>query len=305
MSLIITATVVVLAAIALVVIAITMKGKKKEVSIDNRYKSLEEKAVKKAEKMTAVEKADMLKRHSTDSWLGKVSDNVLIRITALDIEYVSVFGMHYDSAELAVNNAKDLSDEHALGVMVIEKELAILRKERFTAERHYKVLSSPFFGDVHVYNDCTIGIKAKDGEWANKAPRIAVRIEKDTETKEVGVTKVFLAAGDITTATSVHTWDLNDINEDKDFEKRIIKSADKFSAEAEVLQNLFARIEKYCYLINEGLMVFENSRWTFKPATDEQLTHIEELNKKLVKAGPKKEEPKVVNMFEHIHSSEE
>jgi hypothetical protein len=294
--------------IAVAVVVAIVKGRKKESTTIpvSRYESFVDKATKEAVEEPDENVTSLIRNHANDSWISQPDSSIEIHINSLRVSYVEVYGVRFDTIKSAINSSKDISDKVAYDMVVIEKELVIARREKFAAERHYEVMPSPFFGDVHVYKDCMIGIATKSGKWADKAPRIAVRIEKDTDSNEVGVTAVYLATDDISAATSVHSWDLNNATEDKDFDKRVIKNKDEFNGESEVLQNLFARIEKYCYLVREKLMVLDNGRWVFKPATDEQLKHIAELNKKLeITVAVGSEEKKAENMFEFMHSSAE
>lgn len=293
--------VVVLAAVVAIVIAV--KGSKK-VTVE----SIESKAVKEANKLSAAEKEEMVGKFANKSvdWIHPANDKIIAKIHDLSVVSVSVHGIKYNSVVDAVKRSSSLSESEALKMMTMDKELGILRQQKFAAERHYTVTDSTFYGKVYHYNPCTIGIDVKTGKWANKPARIAVRIDKDKD--GTGIVEAYVATDDISKATSYVCFNFDkDVDFDK-FQKMVLDNKEEYGAEAEVIQDIISRTTKFDYLIDKKLLKMDHGRFIFSPPTKEHLEALAKIDKTIVipsEEAPKKEEPKVINMFEHMHSSAE
>jgi hypothetical protein len=217
---------------------------------------------------------------------------------------MDVFGVRYRSAEDAIKKSSSLTEEAAIKLLVFEKELYILRKERFSASRHYTTGSSMVLGTVYAYSECTIAIDVTEGKWANKPARMAVTIKKK-ENGQMQMMDIYLAQEDISSASSYDHFDLRKSVNIKRFEKLICKNEAEFGVEVEAIQQILARIEKFNYLIEKNLLKVEGSKFIFGVSSDDELKRVEELNKQQ-DGGQEEELPSnVINIFEFMHSSQE
>jgi hypothetical protein len=296
-------SVVVVAALVAVIVAMVMKGKKSksEAAPVSLYEKLEAKAMKLADEMSAEEKNRLVGKFGTGSYDSETAPRITTKIDSLNVLYVTAYGVRYESVRDAIERSAEMSEETALRLLTLEKELYILRKEKFNASRHYKTVKSPLFGTIYSYNACTIGIETKTGAWADKAPRMAMVIERK-ENGSVRAMDIYLADEDIATASSYLHFDLRKEENVKRFEELICKQEKEYGEEIEVIQTILSRVEKYNFLIEEKLLKVEAGRFVFNIPTDKQL---KELKKFDTDVQEHESNPKVVNIFEFMHSSQE
>jgi hypothetical protein len=290
--------VIVLAAVAAIVV-IVLKGKKKPT-----IESLESKAMKEAETMSGAEKEDLIKRLNGKSVPCTVTEHIVAQLNDLSVVHVTAYGIRYSSVKDTVERCSSLTDADALRLMTLEKEMEILRKDRFNAKRHYKAVDSVFFGKVYKYQPCVIGINTTEGKWANKPARLAVRIDRDED--GTGITEAYLATDDISKATSYVRFDFH-VEADFDrFKALVLDNKDEYGAEAKMIEELIARTAKYDYLVEQGLLKIKNGRFEFSSPTKEQLEDISKIDSTIdPTVVDNEEEPETINIFENMHSSED
>jgi hypothetical protein len=262
-------------------------------------------AMEKAEEMSRAEREDLLSKYGKTSTECTVVPGIVAQINHLNVQYITVHGVRYVSIVDAVNKAADLDDETAIRMLTLDKELYILRKEKFDAKRHYTVASSTLLGKVYVYNECTIAVDVKEGPWANKPARIAVKIGK-TDGGYMTITDLYLAEGDISQATSYDHFNLRTANGKENFEKIIGNKDEEFYAEYEAIQEILARTNKHKYFVQKELLSKKNGNWVFEMPTKDQIAKIKELDD--IQEGTEEDEElpeNVVNIFEFMHSSQE
>lgn len=297
-------------AVLLVVIAVmAVKGKKSKVisAVDGSslYEILEVEAMEKAEEMPAEERESLMRKYESGSYDCRVVDGIVAKLTDLTIAYVDVRNIRYACAKDAIEKGQEMMTKaDALRLLTLEKEMYILRKQKFSAQHHYKTANSPLLGITYIYNECTIGIDVGEGKWANKAARIAVKIGKK-ENGEMQMTDIYLASEDISSASNYDHFDLRKTINVKRFEKLICKNEEEYGEEVQAIQEILGRIEKFNYLIKEGILKVQGNKHIFSAPSDEQLKKIEELNKQQDEEGEDEISSNVINIFEFMHSSQE
>lgn len=293
---------IIVASIVVVVVAFVKDGKGEKVVAskgDSRYASLEDKAIKEAEKMPDSKKATILRQHSTDAWESKIADDVMIKISALHVVSIDVYGVTFNSVKHAVNKSS-LSDDNAFELIRQEKELQILRKMKFDSEVTYKSETSPLLGKVYAYNSCKIVIETK-----SKAPARIMIVTKKLADNGIKVSDIYVAASDIRNAKSYDHYDMTK----SDIANRYFKLVDEnpeYKDEAEVINTILLRIEKYNYLIVNNLLKINGSTFVFSIPNDEQLQTLIDMNVDMpaaVNTVVDDEEDDSNDLFENVHSS--
>ena len=292
-------------ATVIAVIVIVKKGNKKEtvIVIDNRYESLEAKATKEANKMTAAEIADMLRRHSIDSWECKVSEGVMTRISALSISSITVHGTTFTSVKRAINKSVALSDADALRLLTLDKEMLIIRKKKFAASTNYTIGHSTLVGKVYAYKPSKIAIESKAG----KPCRIIIKINKLADNK-VEVTDIYVAEHDIRSAKSYDHYDMTNDEIIKRFEKLVLGNEAEYGDEIEELERVLERVYKYNYLIENKLLKIVGGTFIFSIPTDDQLKEIKDMDIDMpntVDEVDDESEDLSEELFENVYSSQE
>jgi hypothetical protein len=262
--------------VAVLVALLMKKGNNTSNVLDNlepEAVSMEEKAKEEAENMSDKEKNRLLKQ-----WEGKSRDiffgsTISGKVTNLQVDYIKVHGNKYDSIQDALDKNKSIPENYRYKMALVDAELAVLRNENMSLSRHYHTETSVFCGTVHIYKPCIIGVETIAGPNANKAARMAVKIEKD-EHGYMGITEIFVATSDIANASNFTTFVM--VNDEDKFDK-LIRADKKYMQEVAEIDAINERLEKYNYLIEEDLLTKEGNKFLFKAPTEKQIKEIKAL----------------------------
>jgi hypothetical protein len=221
-----------------------------------------------ASTMTRAEKAELLDEYGTGRVPFEFTDKIFGEIFELNVQFVEVHGVRFDSLADALEKGAIAEKAIRRKMEVLDAELKVLRKEKYTARRHYHVEKTLFDGDVYFYQPCVIGIDTVTGPNSGKPARMAIQIEKDDD-GSVGVTQVFVAEKDIANASVIYPFAVNTDSGREKFKNLIRSKKELYGAEVQEIDDIIKRLNKYNVILGQRRIKQKDGKFIIEPPTEE------------------------------------